>query len=81
MKVMLDSSVEKVDTTGDVCKVSIKTKKGIVEVDAEIVLSAVGITTNIEGIGLEEVGIETENGKLKVDDFYQTNNSRILCHW
>ncbi len=73
MKVMLDSSVEKVDTTGDVCKVSIKTKKGIVEVDAEIVLSAVGITTNIEGIGLEEVGIETENGKLKVDDFYQTN--------
>ena len=73
MKVMLDSSVEKVDTKGDVCKVSIKTKKGIVEVDAEIVLSAVGITTNIEGIGLEEVGIETENGKLKVDDFYQTN--------
>lgn len=73
MKVMLDSSVEKVDTTGDVCKVSIKTKKGLVEIDAEIVLSAVGITTNIEGIGLEEVGIETEKGKVKVDDYYQTN--------
>ena len=73
MKVMLDSSVEKVDTSGDVCKVSIKTKKGVVEVDADIVLSAVGITTNIEGIGLEEVGVETENGKVKVDDYYQTN--------
>ncbi len=73
MKVMLDSSVEKVDTTGDVCKVSIKTKKGMVDVEADIVLSAVGITTNIEGIGLEEVGIKTEKGKVVVDDFYQTN--------
>jgi len=73
MKVMLDSSVEKVDTSGDVCKVSIKTKKGVVEVDADIVLSAVGIATNIEGIGLEEVGIVTEKGKIKVDDYYQTN--------
>ena len=73
MKVMLDSSVEKVDTSGDICKVSIKTKKGVVEVDADIVLSAVGITTNIEGVGLEEVGVETENDKVKVDDYYQTN--------
>ncbi len=73
MKVMLDSSVEKVDTSGNVCKVSIKTKKGVVEVEADIVLSAVGITTNIEGIGLEDVGVETENGKIRVDDYYQTN--------
>jgi len=73
MKVMLDSSVEKVDTTGDICKVSIKTKKGMVDVEADIVLSAVGIVTNIEGIGLEEVGITTEKGKVKVDDYYQTN--------
>ncbi|NQU35754.1 MAG: dihydrolipoyl dehydrogenase [Bacteroidetes bacterium] len=73
MKVMLDSSVETVDTTGNICKVSIKTKKGIVEVDADIVLSAVGIATNIEGIGLEEVGIETEKGKVLVNDYYQTN--------
>ncbi|MBC8319722.1 MAG: dihydrolipoyl dehydrogenase [Bacteroidetes bacterium] len=73
MKVMLDSSVEKVDISGDVCKVSINTKKGIVEVDADIVLSAVGIAPNIEGIGLEDVGIITENNKVKVDDFYQTN--------
>lgn len=73
MKVMVDSSVETVDTTGDVCKVSIKTKKGIVEVEADIVLSAVGIATNVEGIGLEDVGIEVEKGKVKVNDFYETN--------
>jgi dihydrolipoyl dehydrogenase len=73
MKIMLDSTVESVDTSGDGCKVNIKTKKGQVEVNVDVVLSAVGITTNIEDIGLEDVGIEVENGKLKVDDFYQTN--------
>ena len=75
MKVMLDSSVEEVDTSGKSCKVSIKTKKGMVEVEADIVLSAVGIATNLEGIGLEDVGIKTEKGKVVVDDFYQTNVS------
>ncbi len=73
MKVMLDSSVEKVDTSGKVCKVSIKTQKGMVEVEADVVLSAVGISTNLEGIGLEDTGIKTEKGKVVVDDFYQTN--------
>lgn len=73
MKIMLDSSVEKVDTKGKTCKVSIKTKKGMEEVEADIVLSAVGITTNLEGIGLEEVGIQSEKGKITVDDYYQTN--------
>ncbi len=73
MKVMLESSVEKVDTSGKTCKVSIKTKKGMAEVEADIVLSAVGISTNLEGIGLEEVGIKTEKGKVLVDDFYRTN--------
>ncbi len=73
MKVMVDSSVETVDTSGDVCKVSIKTKKGMVDVEADIVLSAVGIATNVENIGLEELGITTEKGKVVVDDYYQTN--------
>jgi dihydrolipoamide dehydrogenase len=73
MKVMTDSTVESVDTTGDLCKVTVKTKKGEEIIEAEIVLSAVGITTNLEGIGLEETGIETENGKVKVDEFYRTN--------
>jgi len=73
MKVMLESSVESIDTSGKSCKVSIKTKKGMVEVEADIVLSAVGISTNLEGIGLEEVGIATEKGKVEVDEYYQTN--------
>ncbi len=73
MKIMLDSSVEKVNTSGKICKVSIKTKKGMVEVEADVVLSAVGISTNLEGIGLEDTGIKIEKGKVVVDDFYQTN--------
>ncbi len=73
MKVMVGSSVESVDTKGKLCKVTIKTKKGEEVVEAEIVLSAVGIETNLEGIGIEELGIKTEKGKILVDDFYQTN--------
>lgn len=73
IKVMTDSTVESVDTSGDLCKVTIKTKKGEEIVEAEIVLSAVGITPNIEGIGIEEVGVAVENGKVKVDEFYRTN--------
>ncbi len=73
IKVMVSSSVEKVDTTGKNCKVTIKTKKGDEVHEADVVLSAVGITPNIEGIGLEELGVAMENGKVKVDDFYKTN--------
>ncbi|MGD9928605.1 MAG: dihydrolipoyl dehydrogenase [Mangrovibacterium sp.] len=73
MKVMVDSSVESVDTSGDLCKVTIKTKKGEEKVEAEIVLSAIGIAPNIENIGLEKVGIAVEKGKIKVDDYYRTN--------
>lgn len=79
MKVMLASSVESVDTKGDLCKVKINTKKGEVEIEAEIVLSAVGIATNIEGIGLEEVGIETDKGKVKVNAFYETNVAGVYA--
>lgn len=73
MKVLVNSSVETVDTTGDKCKVTIKTKKGEEVVEADIVLSAVGITPNTEGIGLENLGVEMENGRVKVDEFYKTN--------
>lgn len=73
MKVMTSSSVEKVDTSGDKCKVTIKTKKGEEVVEADIVLSAVGIAPNTEGIGLEELGIVLEQGRVKVDEFYKTN--------
>lgn len=73
MKVMTSSSVESVDTSGELCRVKIKTPKGEEVVEAEIVLSAVGITPNLENIGIEELGVELENGKVKVDPFYRTN--------
>lgn len=73
MKVMTSSSVEKVDISGERCKVTIKTKKGEEIVETDIVLSAIGVATNLEGIGLEEVGVVTEKGKVVVDDYYRTN--------
>jgi dihydrolipoamide dehydrogenase len=73
MKIMTSSSVESVDTSGKGCVVTVKTKKGEEKIECDIVLSAVGIETNIEGIGLEEVGIATDKGKVLVNDFYQTN--------
>ncbi len=73
MKVLTKSSVEAVDTSGDKCKVTIKTKKGEEVVECDIVLSAVGIVANLENIGLEEVGVATDNGKVIVDKYGQTN--------
>jgi len=72
MKVMTGVSVESVDTSGLGCKVLVKTKKGEEIIDTDLVLSAVGISANIEGIGLEETGISVEKGKVVVDDFYRT---------
>ncbi len=73
MDILLSSSVESVDTSGKLCKVTIKTPKGTEVREAEVVLSAVGITPNTDGIGLEEVGVTLENGRVKVDEFYRTN--------
>ena len=73
MKVMTSSSVESVEVKNDVCHVTIKTAKGVETVECDIVLSAVGIATNLEGIGLEETGIKTDKGKVLVDEFYRTS--------
>ncbi len=73
IEVMTEASVESVDTKGEGCKVNVKTKTENVTLDAEIVLSAVGIEANITGIGLEDVGIKTDKGKIVVDKFYATN--------
>lgn len=73
IEVLTSSSVEAVDASGKLCRVKIKTPEGEQQVDAEIVLSAVGIATNLENLGLEETGVKTENGKVVVDDFYRTN--------
>jgi len=79
MKVMTSSSVEAVDSSGKLCKVKIKTPKGEKEVEAEVVLSAVGVTPNIENIGLEELGVEMDQGKVKVDDYYRTSVNGIYA--
>lgn len=73
IKIMTNSSVEKVDTSGKKVKATVKTKKGEEILEADVVLSAVGIKTNIEKIGLEEVGIKTDQDKIVVNDYYQTN--------
>ena len=75
IKVMTNASVESVDTSGDGVKAQVKTEKGVVELQADILLSAVGITANIENIGLEEVGIKTEKGRVVVDEWYRTSVS------
>ncbi|MES2590539.1 MAG: dihydrolipoyl dehydrogenase [Bacteroidota bacterium] len=71
--VMTESSVESVDTKGDGCKVKVKTKKGEETIECDVVLSAVGIQANLENLGLEDVGIATDKGKILTNPFYQTN--------
>jgi dihydrolipoamide dehydrogenase len=73
IKVMTNSEVTKVDTSGASCKVTIKTPKGEENTECDVVLSAVGVSTNLEGIGLEDLGVATDKGKVIVDDYYKTN--------
>ncbi|UUV20831.1 dihydrolipoyl dehydrogenase [Paenimyroides aestuarii] len=73
INIMTNSSVEKVDTSGEGVKATVKTAKGEEVLEADILLSAVGIKSNIENIGLEETGIATDRDKILVNDFYQTN--------
>jgi len=71
--VMTGASVESVDTSGKSCKVKIKTGNIVEDMECDVVLSAVGIQTNLENLGLELVGVKTDKGKVLVDDFYATN--------
>ena len=73
IKILTSTEVTAVDTSGDGVKAMIKSKKGEEVLEADMVLSAVGIKTNIENIGLEDVGIVTDRDKILVNDFYQTN--------
>ncbi len=68
-----NSSVESVDTTGEGCKVAVKTPSGHITIDADIVLSAAGVIANLENVGLEDVGIITDKGKILVNQWYETN--------
>ena len=73
IKIMTGAEVTSVDTKGKGVKTTVKTSKGEEVISADIVLSAVGIKTNIENIGLEDVGIAVDSDKIMVNDFYQTN--------
>jgi dihydrolipoamide dehydrogenase len=73
INVMTSAEVLSLDTSGKGVKATVKTKKGEEILEADVVLSAVGIKTNIENIGLEDLGITTERDKILVNDFYQTN--------
>jgi dihydrolipoyl dehydrogenase len=79
MKIMTGSTVESADTSGEKCIVKIGTPKGEEFAEAEVVLSAVGVTANLEGIGLEEAGIELDKGKVVVDEFYRTSVPGIFA--
>lgn len=73
IEILTNSSVESVDTSGKGCKVKVKTPSGEQIIECEIVLSAVGVSTNLEGIGLEETGVKVEHGRVVVDDYYKTS--------
>lgn len=79
MDIYTNSSVESVDTKGKTCKVSVKTPNGNISIEADVVLSAAGVVTNLEGIGLEEAGVKTDKGKVLVDDYYQTNVAGVYA--
>ncbi len=73
MTIMTSSEVTAVDTKGTGCKVTVKTAKGEETLECDIVLSAAGVVSNLENIGLEDVGILVDKGKIKVDEYYKTN--------
>lgn len=81
IKVLGNTSVESVDTSGKTCKVTVKNRKdGKTEViECDVVLSAAGVMPNTENIGLEALGIQTDRGLIKVDEFYRTNVAGIYA--
>ncbi len=73
INIMVNSSVEAVDTSGPGCKVRVKTPTGEQILECDVVLSAVGYSPNLENIGLEETGVKVEKNRVVVDDYYRTN--------
>lgn len=79
ISIMVNSSVEAVDTSGTGCKVKVKTQTGEEFIDCDIVLSAVGVSTNLEGIGLEDLGVAVNRGQVVVDEYYRTNVAGVYA--
>lgn len=79
INILTGAEVQSVDSSGKLSKVQIKTAKGTETIEAEVVLSAVGITPNIENLGLEETGVKTDRGRVVVDKFYQTSVAGVYA--
>ena len=79
MTIYTNSEVTKVDTSGKGCVSTVKTPTGEIKIETDIVLSAIGVATNIENLGLEEVGVKTDKGRVTVDDFYKTNVAGVYA--
>lgn len=79
IQIMTNASVEKVDTSGNGVKATVKTDKGNIELEADIVLSAVGVVANIENIGLETVGVKIDKGRIVTDEYCRTNVEGIYA--
>jgi dihydrolipoamide dehydrogenase len=79
MTIYTNSEVTAVDIKGKGCVSTVKTPDGEIKIESDIVLSAVGVSANLEGIGLEDVGVKTDKGKVIVDDFYKTNVAGVYA--
>lgn len=79
IEIMTNASVEKVEANGNGVKATVKTQTGEITLEADIVLSAVGVVANIENIGLEGLNIKTEKGKIVTDTYYKTNVDGIYA--
>jgi dihydrolipoamide dehydrogenase len=79
IEIMTEASVEKVDISGNTVKAFVKTKDGEITLEADVVLSAVGVSANIENIGLETLKIATDKGRVTVDKYYNTNVAGIYA--
>ena len=79
IKTLVSTAVKNVQIIDEHCVIEIENSKGTGTIETDIVLSAVGIAANIEGIGLEELGIITERNKIIVNDFFQTNIPNIYA--
>jgi dihydrolipoamide dehydrogenase len=79
MTIYTNSEVTKVDTSGKGCIATVKTPTGEIKIETDVVLSAVGVSTNLENLGLEDVGVKNEKGKVIVDAFYKTNVAGVYA--
>lgn len=79
MNIMTSAEVISVDTSGKGVVATVKTKKGEEKIEADVLLSAVGVVANVENLGLEALGIQMERGLVKVDEYYRTNVAGIYA--